>query len=72
MAYEYRTRAGDVLDVLCARIYRRDDMIPTVMQSNIHLFDYPAILPMGLTIVFPDPPAETERTTRRGGLWGDL
>jgi phage tail protein X len=71
MAYEYRTKSGDVLDVLCAKIYRRDDMIPTVLQANTHLFDYSAVLPMGLTVVFPDPPVTAEKTVARGGLWGD-
>lgn len=72
MAYEYRTKAGDVLDILCAKIYRRDDMIPFVLQNNTHLFNYSAILPMGLTIIFLAVPVSAKKTKQRKGLWGEV
>ncbi|AXF86637.1 hypothetical protein DTO96_102392 [Ephemeroptericola cinctiostellae] len=75
MAYTYRTKEGDVLDVLCAKVYRRDDMIEAVVLANPHVLDYPAILPRGIDLVFPDAPVATAvspSSVARGGLWGDV
>lgn len=73
MAFEYRTKDGDVLDKLCAQLYRRDDMMGRVLDANQHLLGYGCVLPRGIKIVFPDAPTSAPQTTIIGnGLWGNV
>lgn len=64
---DYVTRDGDVLDHVCWRHYQRDDLVVTVLEANRGLADIGPVLPSGLTIVLPDPPAPAPRPVIR--LW---
>ncbi|NOI20813.1 phage tail protein [Vibrio coralliilyticus] len=69
MGKPYLTKDGDVLDLLCFEEYGTEKAVPTVLDANYHLGEYGAVLPGGLTIVFPDyePPVEDDSDT----LWSE-
>lgn len=50
---EYRTKAGDMLDRVCYRHYRRVDRITQVLDANFGLVEHGPILPAGLVITLP-------------------
>ncbi len=55
----YRTRQGDVLDLVCVRHYGlRRGLIEVVYEANPGLCEQPVVLPAGLVIVLPDLPRE--------------
>jgi phage tail protein X len=69
--FNYRTRSGDMLDVLCTRIYRRDGMIPMVLESNPDLTAHDVKLPAGVIIAFPKLDTDTSKEkTQVIRLWG--
>lgn len=51
--YAYVTRDGDVLDLLCLRIYRRDGMMDEVKAANPHLHAAGVVYAAGMRIWFP-------------------
>lgn len=64
---KYRTKDGDVLDLICLRAY--DDHIysvETVLEANRGLADHGPILPAGLVIDLPEAQPATPPTIR---LW---
>lgn len=72
--FTYRTRAGDVLDLVCLRVYRRDGMMDVVNEANTHLHGLPCVLPIGVEIWFP-PLGALPLLPSNGGkavvtLWG--
>jgi len=50
----YLTKQGDVLDAICYQFYGNETQLVAVLNNNPHLADQPVLLPMGITIVFPD------------------
>ena len=51
--FAYVTRDGDVLDLLCLRIYRRDGMMDAVKAANPHLHAAGVVYAAGMSIWFP-------------------
>ena len=51
--YAYVTRDGDVLDLLCLRVYRRDGMMDAVKSANPHLHAAGVVYAAGIRIWFP-------------------
>ena len=51
--YAYVTRDGDVLDLLCLRVYRRDGMMDAVKSANPHLHAVGVVYSAGIRIWFP-------------------
>ena len=74
--YAYVTRDGDVLDLLCLRVYRRDGMMDAVKSANPHLHAVGVVYSAGMRICFP--PVELDVTDDASGtvhassvrLWG--
>lgn len=74
--YAYVTRDGDVLDLLCLRVYRRDGMMDAVKSANPHLHAVGVVYSAGMRIWFP--PVELDVTDDASGtvhassvrLWG--
>lgn len=57
MPTTYRTRQGEVLDLICLRHYgQRDGVVERVLDANPGLADTGAVLPLGTRIVLPDLP----------------
>ena len=55
----YRTRAGDTIDSIGWRYYRRHDTVVEILNANPGLSDYPDVLPANIIIRLPDlPPAD--------------
>ena len=59
MATTYRTREGDVIDLICHLHYghTRDGVVECVLDNNRGLASRPPVLPAGVMITLPDPPA---------------
>lgn len=58
MATVYRTRQGEVLDLVCLRHYgSRPGIVERVLDLNPGLADLPPVLPLGTLITLPDLPA---------------
>lgn len=58
MATTYRTRQGDVLDLICLRHYgQRDGVVERVLDANPGLASKGAVLPLATTIVLPELPS---------------
>lgn len=69
--YNYTTRHGDVLDLLCLRIYRADGMIDAVLLANPMLLNHEEVFPAGVLIRFPKVPATAPAVkTNVVKLWG--
>ena len=74
--FAYVTRDGDVLDLLCLRMYRRDGMMDAVKAANPHLHAAGVVYAAGMRIWFP--PVELDVTDDASGtvhassvrLWG--
>lgn len=66
MARTYVTKDGDMLDMICYRAYggRQSGAVEAVLDANYaaRLADYPAILPQGVRITFPDLPSTISQT----------
>lgn len=57
----YRTRQGEVLDLICLRHYGdRPGMVERVLDVNSGLADLGAVLPMGTLIALPDLPQQPQ------------
>lgn len=70
MATTYTTIAGDMLDLLCQRIYgRHRDTAEAVLAANRGLAAYGAKLPAGVVITFPDLPKGSQAAQPKK-LWG--
>lgn len=56
MALEYRTRAGDTVDLIVWRQYGRTDggIVERVLAENPGLADYGPTLPGGVRVLLPD------------------
>jgi len=56
MAILYTTVKGDVIDAVANNIYGRyeDGMVELILNMNLHLADYGAVLPAGVAIVLPE------------------
>lgn len=65
---QYRTRDGDVIDLICKAHYGREDMTVTVYEANPGLAARGPVLPKGIWITLPDPTPETTDQPIR--LWG--
>lgn len=64
----YRTKDGDVLDLLCRHIYREQPhSVEAVLAANPGLAAHGPILPAGVEIDFPAAPIAAPTTIR---LWG--
>lgn len=58
MATTYRTRQGDVLDLICLRQYgQREGVVERVLDANPGLASQGAVLPIGTAVVLPDLPS---------------
>ena len=60
--YAYVTRDGDVLDLLCLRVYRRDGMMDAVKSANPHLHAAGVVYSAGIRIWFPPVDADEQST----------
>lgn len=84
MPTRYRTRDRDVLDAICAQHYgtnvsnprRRGaltwpdrGLVEAVFLANPGLAERGPVLPAGIDLTLPDPPARAEAA--RVQLWGD-
>lgn len=70
MPLVYRTRQGEVLDLLCLRHYRtQTGVVERVLDANPGLASLPPVLPIGTVIVFPDLPAQTTTPAATIKLW---
>ncbi|MFZ4411362.1 MAG: tail protein X [Paracraurococcus sp.] len=61
----YLSRRGDVLDWICAKHYGgapAAGVVERVLAANRGLAGYGAVLPEGLTITLPTPPAAAATT----------
>ena len=70
MVTQYRTRAGDVVDSICARYYgtaQALDAIVPVLEANPGLADQGAVLPAGIVITLPE--IQAPAVTPRVKLW---
>jgi phage tail protein X len=57
MATTYRTRPGDVLDLICWRHYgHQRGVVEATLVANPALARQPLVLPGGLRITLPDDP----------------
>ncbi len=53
----YRTKAGDVVDLICHRHYQgTSGQVEAVYTANPGLADLGPVLPAGIVILLPDPP----------------
>ena len=70
MSTTYRTKAGDMLDELCERLYgQQSGAVELVLGANTGLAELGPVLPVDTVIVFPDlPKPATELQPIR--LWG--
>jgi len=51
----YTTKAGDMVDEVCFKHYGHDaGMTEKVLEANVGLADFGAVLPAGITIILPD------------------
>lgn len=58
MATIYRTKQGEVLDLVCLRHYgNRPGVVERVLDLNPGLADLPPVLPLGTLVTLPDLPA---------------
>lgn len=57
----YRTRQGEVLDLICLRHYRTHSggVVEKVLEANPGLADRGPILPLGTRVTLPDLPTVT-------------
>ena len=70
MATTYTTIDGDMLDMLCQRVYgRHRDTAEAVLAANRGLAAYGAKLPAGVTIILPDLP-KASAASQPKKLWG--
>lgn len=62
MAATYRTRNGDMIDLICHKAYGSTDrrVVERVLDANYGLADYPPMLPAGVIITLPDPPQQSQ------------
>lgn len=70
MATTYRTRQGEVLDMIAFRAYgRRPGMVEMLLAANRGIADLGPVLPIGTLVVLPDvaPQALTPAMTIK--LW---
>jgi len=52
---QYRTKQGDLLDAICAKHYPSlAGVVEQVLEANINLASYGAVLPAGLLIELPE------------------
>ena len=63
--YAYVTRDGDVLDLLCLRVYRRDGMMDAVKSANPHLHAVGVVYSAGIRIWFPPVDADEQSPVDR-------
>ena len=49
----YRTKDGDVLDMICHQYYADVQMISMVLEANPKLAEQDAVLPSGILITLP-------------------
>ena len=61
MSQVYTTKQGDVIDNLCKSIYGDEFLLVSVLEANPHLCEYPAVLPLGIDIFFPDFPEPSNK-----------
>lgn len=54
---KYRTSDGDVLDAIAWKVYGREGMVTAIYEANPGLADIGPLLPAGLLINLPEPPA---------------
>lgn len=55
MAIVYRTKQGDMIDMICHRHYGRSvGAVEAVLEANRDLSLRPAILPPGIDVILPD------------------
>ncbi|MBK1868243.1 tail protein X [Aestuariivirga sp. YIM B02566] len=68
MAVIYRTKQGDMIDLICFRHYGRSSgAVEVVLEANRDLSQQPAVLPLGIEITLPDiSPIPTPQPVR---LW---
>lgn len=66
----YRSSDGDTVDSIAWAVYGRQDgrCVELLLDANPGLADQGPILPAGLQVAIPDPPAPA--VTREVRLWG--
>ncbi|MBP2227535.1 phage tail protein X [Azospirillum agricola] len=69
MTLQYVSKAGDTADGIAWKRYgARSGTVEALLDANPGLADQGAVLPAGLLVTLPDPPAETARAVIR--IWG--
>lgn len=69
MPLQYLTKAGETADFIVWKLYGdRSGAVEALLDANPGLADEGCTLPAGLTVIVPEPSAETPRTTIR--IWG--
>ncbi|MDQ0510871.1 tail protein X [Ancylobacter amanitiformis] len=64
MASTYKTRQGEMIDMICRRTYGDESTyVEAVLEANPGLADLPSPLPMGTTITLPDLTTQTTSRT---------
>jgi phage tail protein X len=58
MAFNYRTKTGDTVDLIAWQYYGRQDrqLVEKILETNTGLADRGAELPAGVLIALPDAP----------------
>ncbi len=65
---DYVTKAGDTADLICWQLFgRTGGLTEALLEANPGLAARPPILPAGLVVTVPAPPADARRTPAR--LW---
>lgn len=64
---QYRTKDGDMIDVICRDYYGRESVAQIVLEANPRLADHGPILPAGLVIELPDIDQAVQKKVTR--LW---
>lgn len=64
MIVKMMSQENDTVAAMCMRFYGyTKGVVEAVMNANPHLHQYGAILPDGVIIVLPEPPAKTAQST---------
>lgn len=59
MAMIYRTKQGEMLDLICVAYYGlKTGLTERVLEANPGLSDHGSVLPIGTNVVLPDLPAK--------------
>jgi len=66
---KYRTKDGDVVDMIAWKVYGREGMAVAIYEANPGLADIGPILPAGVLIDLPDAPV-VQATAPAVRLWG--